>query len=64
MKRCNIHNSLIFTSTTHTHELHKKSERMKELPVAVPIVQRRTKISSLFLIQLPAPAVKLYNPIH
>ena len=39
------HNSLIFTPP---HGLHKKSERMKELPVAVPIAQRRTKISSFF----------------
>ena len=34
------HNSLIL----HTlYGMRKKSERMKELPVAVPIAQRRTK---------------------
>ena len=30
------------------------AENKKELPVAVPIAQRRTKISSLFLINCPS----------
>ena len=62
----NIHNSLIFPlriaqeiveyEGTAGGRSDSAAENKKELPVAVPIAQRRTKISPLFLIYLPAPA--------
>ena len=62
------HNSLIFPlwiaqeigedEGTAGGRSDSTAENKKELPVAVPIAQRRTKISSLFLIHLPAPAAR------
>ena len=64
-----IHNSLIFPlriaqeigkyEGTAGGRSDSAAENKKELPVAVPIAQRRTKISSFFLIHLPAPAAML-----
>ena len=68
MKVC-IHNSLIFppriaqvigeNDGTAGGRSDSAAENKKELPVAVPIAQRRTKISSLFLIYLPLSAAML-----
>jgi len=64
-----IHNSLIFPlrfaqeigedEGTAGGRSDSAAANKKELPVAVPIAQRRTKISSFFLIHLPLSAANL-----
>ena len=63
-----IYNSLIFPlriaqeigedEGTACGRSDSAAENKKELPVAVPIAQRRTIISSFLLIHLPSPAAR------